>query len=144
MPDGRGGETWIDELRGKTAIGVSTRGGEVTLALLDVLASVMSVCYQHIGRTYEQKNKRSGGEKNYWNGIRLHHERRVPSHPPGENLPVWSDLLVPQLIPKAPAFCLQNKSNSFDPGQGLTLVREDQGCCKLIRDLAPAFPEGYR
>lgn len=37
----------------------------MTLALLDVLASVMSVCYQHIGRTYEQKNKRSGGEKNY-------------------------------------------------------------------------------
>lgn len=34
-------------------------------ALLDVPASVTSVLYQHIGRTYEEKNKISGKKKIY-------------------------------------------------------------------------------
>lgn len=71
-------------------------------------------------------------------------ERRVQSHPPGENLHVRSDLLVPQLIPRTPASHLQRQAKHLWSSAGLDPVGEDQDHRKFIRDLAPAFYEGYR
>lgn len=71
-------------------------------------------------------------------------ERRVQSHPPGENLHIRSDLLVPQLIPRTPASHLQRQAKHLWSCAGLDLVREDQDWRKFTGDLAPAFYEGYR